>query len=296
MAYSRWSDARTGEYYDNRNGQVSAKHNIREQAPEYARRYGISETEALKVLQDYYGKYGNTQYGDDVFGGADDQLIAHDKKFREEMDAAFASAKENAGQAAVEGQRQQVTNQLQRYFEMLNSPVQDAQGNYTDPLAKQLVDTGVAVGQKEATDRGIGGALGSTAAMSSAQTALQPYLAQRVQLAGQALQVINQRDLGLEDQRLKADELELQRVGMENDKQSSMWQAQQKNGQAIGSAIGAGVGALGFIGGPVLGAATVAGGSALGAGFGGMAAGGSGPTLSSPRFKNASGNGGKGGW
>lgn len=281
-------NARTGEIIDGFGRVVG---NATQIAERYAREYGVPLNVARGIVEKAYATYSGTQMDP---ADAAKQGAAMKEALVKEFDAAKTTHSASLAQA----ERGRVTDQLQRYFDMLNSPVVDAQGNYTDPLAKQLVQAGANVGQQEAARRGIGGPLGSQAAAVSANTALQPYLAQRVQLAGQALQLINQRDIELEDQKQKAYALELQRVGMQNDVAAQQWAAGKNQAQGIGAAIGAGVGALGFIGGPALGAATTRGGSALGAGLGGLATGGNGPSLSVPGSYGggSSYSGGRGNW
>lgn len=216
-----------------------------------------------------------------------------DTYYQQELGDAAARDSE----ATLSRERNAVTNQLQRYFEMLNSPVMDAQGNYTDPLAKQLVATGVNTGQQEAARRGIGGPMGSAAAATSANTALQPYLAQRVQLAGQALQLISSRDIALEDQRQGAYKLELERQGMLNDIAGQQWAADKNSAQGIGGAILGTIGGVvgGIYGGPMGATAGASAGTSLGGGIGGLFSGAGGPTLSAPSRYGGGGGGGSSG-
>lgn len=101
------------------------------------------------------------------------------------------------------------------------------------------------------------------------------YALQRAGLKSQALGVMNQRDISLS-------QLEQGYAQMQDARDGQKWAAQQNQNQGIGAGIGAAVGALGFFGGPALGAATMSGGASLGAGFAGLASGGGGPSYSAP--------------
>jgi hypothetical protein len=123
---------------------------------------------------------------------------------------------------------------------------------------------------------GVGGGLSEMGRASIAGDLNTKYDLQRQGLQAQAMGLLNQRDLGLS-------QLDLQYTQLQNQQAEAQWAAQKNQAQGIGSAIGAGVGALGFIGGPALGAATMGAGSALGGGLGGLATGGSGPSYQAPR-------------
>lgn len=210
------------------------------------------------------------------------------------------AAKEQSAADAVTAERKKVGSQLQRLFEMLNAPVINPDGTTSDPIAKQLVATGTNVAQGEATRRGIGGPAAGTAAMTSAQTSLAPYLQHRLDLAGQVASVINQRDLALEDQRLKADQLSLSALAMDNAAKGERWSALQNQAQAMFGAVGgiAGGAVGGYLGGPQGAAAGYQAGSSFLGGIGGAVQGGSGPNLGSPSFTNTSNPGytGRGGF
>jgi len=134
------------------------------------------------------------------------------------------------------------------------------------------------------TGQGLGGGLSAYGEGTIQADMNTKYRLQNEQLKAQGLGLLNQRDLGLKG-------LELGYQQMQNQQAEQAWAAQQNQNQGIGSAIGAGLGALGFIGGPALGAATMSGGAAVGGALGGLASGGSAPRYASmPSWTQGGGN------
>lgn len=132
--------------------------------------------------------------------------------------------------------------------------------------------------------QGLGGGLSAYGEGTIRADMKTKYHLQNEQLRAQGLGLLNQRDLGLKG-------LELGYQQMQNQQAEQAWAAQQNQNQGIGSAIGAGLGALGFIGGPALGAATMSGGAAVGGALGGLATGGSAPRYASmPSWTRGGGN------
>lgn len=134
------------------------------------------------------------------------------------------------------------------------------------------------------TGQGLGGGLSAYGEGTIQADMNTKYRLQNEQLKAQGLGLLNQRDLGLKG-------LEQGYQQMQNQQAEQAWAAQQNQNQGIGSAIGAGLGALGFIGGPALGAATMSGGAAVGGALGGLASGGSAPRYASmPSWTQGGGN------
>lgn len=197
--------------------------------------------------------------------------------------AAPGSKPKDGGEAAG---RQSITEQIQKFVDSMTGASRP-----DDPVRMSLIQAGTDAAQKSAGAAGLAGrsTLAGTQAASVAQQNLAPYEAQRASMRGQGLNLLNQRDIGL-------GQLANSAMDLQNQAAAGKWAAQQNQNQGIGAAIGAGVGALGFIGGPALGAATMSAGSALGGGLGGLAGGGSGPSYSTPRYGGGSGSlGGSGG-
>ena len=175
-------------------------------------------------------------------------------------------------------------------YKLLTAPVINPDGSTSDPIAKQLIATGQNVAERQAAARGIGGPLGATAAMTTAQSAIQPYLAQRQAQALQTLGQAAQYDLGL-------GQLDLQQLQMNNQVALQDWAAQKNQAQGVGAAVGTAVGAIPMLipGGQAIAPFTMAAGGALGGGLGGL--GSPQPTLStSPRSTGGRWSSGRGGF
>ena len=198
--------------------------------------------------------------------------------------------------------------------------MRDLQAEYTrlsgapsgDPVFQSLINAGRSAGQYAAGRAGVASneGLGLRGVAAAATQATTPYLQSRQQLAQGYMGLANQRDLGLGNLALGRDQLTLQgqqmqdqfglqAQAMQNQIALANWQQQQTQAQGLGALLGAGVGALGFLGGPALGAATMPLGASLGGGLGGMIGGGAAPSLGSytPRGNyNVPGGGYRGGW
>lgn len=167
------------------------------------------------------------------------------------MDAASAEA--NAGQV------RNISGQMQTFIDSMLGPLAQ-----NDPIRASLVQAGTDSAQAFAGRAGLGGrsGLGATQAGSTTQQAVSQYEAQRKQIGLGGLNALSGRDISL-------GQLEMQNTQMKNQAADAAAAAQQNQNSTIGSIIGGGLGALGFLGGPAIGAATMSGGSALGGAIGG---------------------------
>lgn len=179
-----------------------------------------------------------------------------------------------------------VTNRINKFLADLdpNSPQTQAMYQYIQKRGQATQGAASARAGLGSVGSGQGGGGLSAYGQQMVQGDLaNKYDLQRKSLQAQGVGLLNQRDLGLKG-------LEQGYMQMQNQQQEQAWAAKQNQAQGIGAAIGGGLGALGFIGGPALGAATMAGGAALGGGLGGLATGGSGPSYPSmPSWMSGSG-------
>jgi len=189
---------------------------------------------------------------------------------------AAANAKKQADdQAAAQAaqdqamkDRQGLTDEMHKYFEMMSRPVVDANGNVTDSLYQQLLNTGAGQAQTIARNAGVAGNAAATMGVQGAQSAGLPYLQQRQQLASQAWQLLSNRDISLGQLDQGQQNLNQQATQLNNS--IAAQQAGSSIIPAIGSLIGGAAGTVigGYAGGPA-GAATGAKvGTNLGAGGG----------------------------
>lgn len=165
----------------------------------------------------------------------------------------------NTGATDETAQRQDITGQIQAFIDNLRGPLND------DPVYQQIAKQAINAAQAQAGRAGMSGrsGLAATNAAAVTQTTSAPYYAARQSALAGGLALQNQRDLGL-------GQLQAQKAALESQLAKDTWAAQQNAAQGVGAAIGGGIGALGFIGGPALGAATMSAGAAIGGGLGGM--------------------------
>lgn len=152
------------------------------------------------------------------------------------------------------GNVRNISAQMQTFIDSMLGPL-----SATDPIRASLVQAGEDSAQGFAGRAGLGGrsGIGATQAGSTTQQGVAQYEAQRKGIGLAGLQALSGRDLGI-------GQLEIQNKQMQNQSADAAAAAQQNQNATIGSAIGAGFGALGFFGGPAVGAATMSGGAALG--------------------------------
>ncbi len=194
-----------------------------------------------------------------------------------------ASAEETAAREAqfAEGRRRDVNNQIQKFIDDMTGP-----SGPNDPVRMALIQGGTDAAQASAGSAGLSGrsGLAGTQAASIAQQNLLPYEAQRATLRQQGIGTLNQRDLTQQQLDDAWSAMELARA----DKLAEgRWAGEMNQRQGMGAAIGTGLGALGFIGGPAVGAATMSAGGALGAGLGGLGG------ASSPNYQQSLGSRGR---
>lgn len=220
----------------------------------------------LKARSTYDGstpQYNRELYNALDTGYADETIDA----YNDALDyVTNASAEESAAREAqfAEGRRRDVTNQIQRFIDDMTGP-----SGPNDPVRMALVQGGTDAAQASAGSQGLSGrsGLAGTQAASMAQQNLLPYEAQRAALRQQGIGTLNQRDLSQQQLDDAWSAMELARA----DKLAEgRWAGEQNQRQGLGAAIGTGLGALGFIGGPAVGAATMSAGGALGGGLGGL--------------------------
>jgi hypothetical protein len=226
-------------------------------------------TGQIKALTDAYGNE-KSPVGQTTWDKEGRWALLKDIQGKREGDkaAAEASAKENADRAGI-------TDNIQKFI--------DSMGIADPAISAQLQQRAQAqssgmrgkAGLGSVGSYGGGGGLSAMGQQSINAGLDTQYAMQRAGLKSQALGVMNQRDISLS-------QLEQGYAQMQDARDGQKWAAQQNQNQGIGAGIGAAFGALGFIGGPALGAATMSGGASLGAGFAGLASGGGGPSYSAP--------------
>lgn len=165
--------------------------------------------------------------------------------------------------------RNDVNSRIQSFIDSMTGP-----SDPNDPVRRALIQAGTDAAQASAGSSGVRGGLANTAAASMVQANITPYETQRAQLRGQGVDLLSRYDLGLQQVQLGYDQLEAQQRAAEQQRLDMLAQnsyaGEMARRQGIGAAIGTGLGALGFIGGPALGAATMAAGGAIGGSLGGM--------------------------
>jgi hypothetical protein len=144
-----------------------------------------------------------------------------------------------------------VNSQIQSYIDGLSGdPAKD-------PVYNSLVQTGAAEGASNARNNGIQGGYGSLMGQQGAYASAMPYLQQREQLRGQALNLLNSADLGQRQAGLNA-------LQVANDVTKSNYGLAQNRAGAGGALVG------GILDG-VLGAYGINDGGAGSKGFAGLA-------------------------
>ncbi len=166
-----------------------------------------------------------------------------------------------------------ITTQMQAFVDSLLGPVPD-----NDPTAIAISQQAANAAQAYAGRAGVNARSTIGAGATSAQTArgLAAYDFERQKLAGQGLQMLSNRDLGLGQ--LQAGYEQLQ-IGLADAK----FAGQQNQAQAMGALTGGLVGGVvgGYAGGPTGAATGMQAGSSAGAGLFGMFSGGGGPNYRS---------------
>lgn len=204
-----------------------------------------------------------------------------------------ATAEEITAQdaAMAEGRRRDVNNQIQTFIDDMTGPSRS-----NDPIRMGLLRAGVDSAQAAAGAAGIDArsGLAGTQAASLGQANLLPYETQRASLRQQGLGVLNQRDL---TQQQMDDAWASMMLARQDKASEAAWAGQMNSAQGLGGAIGTGLGALGFIGGPAVGAATMSAGGALGGGLASLGAPQA-PTYTQgpPRGRGRGNSGGGTGW
>jgi hypothetical protein len=169
--------------------------------------------------------------------------------------------------------RERINAQLQAFADELGRGV-----DMSDPVFAGLIRAGQAEAGARINQTGVRGGLADLTTAEAAQRTSLPYLAQRQGMRQQALGMIANRDMGLEQLDQGWAGLNMQAQQMNNQNAMQQWAQGKNNNQAMGSMVGGGVGLLGGL---VATAATggaaaplipalVSGGSALGAGGFGM--------------------------
>lgn len=208
---------------------------------------------------------------DKTFGGGS----AEDKMVKEAQQQKQASDEQAAG-AASAAEMNGVRDRIQKFADSLG---------VADPAVMDYLHRmGQAQAGQAQSQAGIWGAnagnsgLGATGEAAISADLQNKYNLQRNSMQQSALGLLSQHDLGVGQLQLSYDQLRQQQANQQ-------WAAQQNQAQGWGSAIGGALGALGFAGGPVLGAATMKAGSSIGAGIGGLTAGNSSPyTVQTPNY------------
>lgn len=219
--------------------------------PEDVARWYASLPASDKYMMQQQGRSAATPWG----GSALDQV-------------AQAYLKGSQGQqegAKVQADMQRVTAEIQRFRDMLSQPIQDSYGNYKDSIAQQLAYAGQQRAQQVA-GAGMRGGISPQIAQATTQSALLPYLQQRQQNLMQTDQLLNNRQMGLE-------QLRQGWAGIQNSQAQQQWAAQMNQAQGgagmVGGVIGAVAGGLSPLGAAGIGPGFQVG-SNLGGAWGGM--------------------------
>lgn len=256
----RTNDGWGGVKEVNTNGEVQSVAN------KLSKELGISPEAALKYAKEDAARYfsqpnANPNNWALTFWGSPGYEAL--KKRVQGTEAENAANSQAAADQAAADQRTGITNQIQAFVNSMLGPMDP-----NDPVHKGLVQMGTNAAQASAGRGGLSGrsGLAGTQAASVAQANALPYLQARSSLGLQAQGLLNNRDLGLGQ--LNQDWAKF--MTDRNDRIAGLQAgAQQQQNSMIGSLIGGGLGALGFIGGPALGSATMGAGASLGGSIGG---------------------------
>lgn len=202
----------------------------------------------------YKSKYGDNR-----------QAIMNSQEYKQSQDPAYQKAQQQ--QASDEAESKDITAEIHKFYNLMSQPSVDAQGNYVDPIAKQLAAAGNRAGMQQASN-GLGSQVGNLVNNAQVMQATVPYMQHKQDMAQQALGTMSQRNLNLNDQRLAM-------TKYQNDLATQKWAGQANQNAGVGSLIGGVAGAaLGTFALPGLGTAAGAKlGSSLGEGLGTMTAG-----------------------
>lgn len=192
--------------------------------------------------------------------------------------------KEEEKEAASEAESRSIREGIGRFIELMEAPSQDAQGNWVDPVAKQLASVSSA---QAGVLAGRSGLAGSPTAVGANQAtmlgAVTPWLQQKQGLALQGRQLLSQRDLSLRDLSIQRGQLDLQRAALENKYATDKWASEQNAAQGLWGTLGA-IGG-GIIGGIAGGPPGIMAGASIGAGVGSSLANVPAPQYSTPRYR-----------
>jgi hypothetical protein len=173
-----------------------------------------------------------------------------------------------------------ISAQLQAFIDEINRPL-----DLNDPYTQQILNAANNSASNNARLRGIDGPLSVANSQQAVAGAAAGLDMQRRGMGLQALEGLSGRNLGLGQLGLGYANLHEGGRQFDANMQYQMGQDQYNSqlgtGQAWGGAIGTGLGALGFLGGPVLGGALMGVGGSLGAGIGGMLSGARPPSMPS---------------
>jgi len=190
-----------------------------------------------------------------------------------DYDQQKAEAAGKTAESENDKRRAGINAQLQAFADELGRGV-----DMSDPVFAGLIRAGQAEAGARINQTGVRGGLADLTTAEAAQRTSLPYLAQRQGMRQQALGMIANRDMGLEQLDQGWAGLNMQAQQANNQQAMQQWAQGKNNNQAMGSMVGGGVGLLGGL---VATAATggaaaplipalVSGGSALGAGGFGM--------------------------
>lgn len=166
-----------------------------------------------------------------------------------------------------------INTQLDEFYRQLSQPI--------DPNDPEIVRVASQAGRSAATaayGRGIeGGAAVANTERTAGAAAADMFQRERERRDGLRAQVgglraggaMNQQQFQQSQQQM-ADAQRRYAEGLRYQDQMDQYNAGMQRAQGLGGAIGAGIGALGFLGGPAVGAATTSAGMGLGAGIGGL--------------------------
>lgn len=206
----------------------------------------LSRVQTLDPDKNSFGQVFNQGYGDAFW----DRALAQVKSGDPNAAAADAQAASRAS----------ASESLKAFAAHMMAPL-----DLNDPYVKQVIQGATSAAQNSANLRGVGGGYATSNVENAALRTGNQIQDQRAQMGMQALGQAGQLD---QAQATLAQQAYMQQY----QSQLAQMQAHQNNNQALGSLIGAGVGALGsYFGVPGL---NMQSGAQFGGGIGGMAGGG----------------------
>lgn len=234
---------------------------------------GSEEYEIMRAVQRAHADNQRLRLANANNPGAIAELDRRDAALQQQWDSLLQrpavanllrAQQENTARA---NESQALTERIRQFVASL-SGTPDA----NDPVVRGIASSGVDYAQGLMQQSGMSGGGISRVAELARMKMMSPYLQQRAQLAMQGMGLLNNRELGIEEMRMKADELNANRDAMRYGANQNMGAGA---GSGIGTVVGGGLTALALTNpvtaplAPFIMPAT----AAFGSGVGGMTAG-----------------------